>query len=250
MGSAEKRLSSLASFQDSGVSLDRTSLKDRAARVLREYISSGRIPEGTKLTEREVSRLLGISRAPARDALMALESEGLVVTRSSGRYVIQLSEEDVRGIHVVRWTLERLAVELAASELTASGTAVLQEALLVLEEAIAAGDAHLWAQADLDLHRKIWQLSGNDQLLKVLDSMLGGIRVMAAREKIHAVRHPDLDLENHRRLVRLIIAGDGAGAAAEVEKQIKGALDNALETLDLEEGKGTQDGKGDKEVGV
>ena len=49
--------------------LGRKLLKDRAAETLRDQIRSGRIPKGTKLTEREVSRLLGISRVPACEAL-------------------------------------------------------------------------------------------------------------------------------------------------------------------------------------
>ena len=133
MGTPEKRLSGLASLQDSRVSLDRTLLKDRAAETLREFISGGRIPEGTKLTEREVSRLLGISRAPARDALMALEAEGLVVTRPSGRYVIELGAEDVRDIHALRATLERMAVGLAAANAAPEGIADLEAAREELE---------------------------------------------------------------------------------------------------------------------
>ena len=227
----EKRLSNLASLQDSQLALDRTLLKDRAAEALREFISGGRIPEGTKLTESEVSRLLGISRAPARDALMALEAEGLVVTRSNGRYVIELNAKDVSDIHALRATLERMAVRQAAAARTAAGVAELEAALYRLEEAIGEGDAHRWARADMDLHRTIWQMAGNAHLIKVLDSMLGVIQVLAAREKGGAVRHPELDLENHRRLVRLIVEGHGDRAADEVEAQIDSALRHALKDV-------------------
>ena len=76
MGKNEKRLSGLAGIQEDALRLDRNLLKDRAAEMLRDHIGSGRIPEGTKLTEREVSRLLGISRMPAHEALTILEAEG------------------------------------------------------------------------------------------------------------------------------------------------------------------------------
>ena len=59
MAEDERRLSRLPDIQEQDLRLDRNLLKDRAAEMLRDYISSGRIPEGTKLTEREVSRLLG-----------------------------------------------------------------------------------------------------------------------------------------------------------------------------------------------
>jgi GntR family transcriptional repressor for pyruvate dehydrogenase complex len=85
MNKTETRLSHLSGIQGDRLRLDRNLLKDRAAETLRDYISTGRIPEGTKLTEREVSRLLGISRMPAHEALTIVEAEGLVISRPGGR---------------------------------------------------------------------------------------------------------------------------------------------------------------------
>ena len=79
----------LRAMQEQSLDLKRNLLKDQAAEVLRDYISDGRLPEGSKVTERDVANLLGIGRAPARDALMALEAEGLVVSRPDGRYVFE-----------------------------------------------------------------------------------------------------------------------------------------------------------------
>ncbi|SVE59418.1 uncharacterized protein METZ01_LOCUS512272, partial [marine metagenome] len=55
MDSSEKRLSGLTAFRDSGSTINLTLLRDRAADTLCDYIGSGRISEGTKLTEREVA---------------------------------------------------------------------------------------------------------------------------------------------------------------------------------------------------
>ena len=76
MAAVREGLSQLPDLHKS--KLDRNLLRDQAAEILREYISNGRIPEGTRLTEREVSQWLGVSRMPAREALMILEAEGLV----------------------------------------------------------------------------------------------------------------------------------------------------------------------------
>ena len=73
MAKLENRLSRLSDLQGRKLKLDRKLLKDRAAGKLRDYISSGRIPEGTKLTEREVEvlRLIakGSSNADIADRL-------------------------------------------------------------------------------------------------------------------------------------------------------------------------------------
>jgi DNA-binding GntR family transcriptional regulator len=41
--------------------LDRNTLKNRSTELLREQMISGRIPPGTKLVERELADLLGVS---------------------------------------------------------------------------------------------------------------------------------------------------------------------------------------------
>ncbi len=229
---AENRLSGLPGIRNTNISLEHRLLKDRAADTLRDYISSGRIPEGTKLTERDVSELLGISRSPARDALMTLETEGLIVSRPTGRFVIELTEKDVRDIHLLRWTLERIAAELAAANMTEAQREELYAALRDLEAAVD-GDAHDWARSDTALHRTIWRLADNAHLLKVLDSVFGAIFVLAERDKRYGTRNDERVIANHRELVDLIVAGDGAKAGLAVELQIKRSLEKNLKTFKL-----------------
>lgn len=231
MSVTEERLSGLADIQKSDLSLDRTLLKDRAAAALREHISTGQIPAGTKLVEREVSALLGISRAPARDALMALEAEGLVVSRPNGRYVIELTEKDVRDIHVLRWTLEKLAAELAAANVTEDNRAVLQTALEDLEVAGQTGEAHRWTHADMHLHRTIWNMADNPQLLRVLDSVFGAIFVMAERVKVFGSVNYEGAFRQHKELVELILAGDSEGAGESMEAHLRRSLASTLRTF-------------------
>ena len=114
MAVSDQRLSNVLDIPGEDARLGRTLLSERAAETLRNYISSGRVPEGTKITEREVSTLLGVSRVPAREALKILEAEGLVDVRSGGRYVTTLTEKDVRDLYVLRSNLETLAIRLAA----------------------------------------------------------------------------------------------------------------------------------------
>ena len=228
----QNRLSGLPEIANTDMSLEHRLLKDRAADTLRDCIISGKIPEGTKLTERDVSELLGVSRAPARDALMILETEGLVVSKPGGRFVIELTEKDVRDIHLLRWTLERMAAELAAANVTEANREELYAALRDLEAA-ADGDAHDRARCDTALHRTIWRLADNAYLLKVLDSVFGAIFVLAERDKRYGKRNNERVIANHRKLVDLIAAGDGASAGREVELQIRRSLEKNLKTFKL-----------------
>lgn len=235
MGASEKRLSGLSDIQNADMSLSRSLLKDTVANTLRDYISSGRIPEGTKLTEREVATLLGISRIPARDALMILENEGLVISKSSGRYVIELTEKDVRDIYELRWTLEKLAAELAAQSITEANRTMLLDALGNLEAVGVGGDVHGWTREDMALHRTVWRLAGNAHLLKVLNSVLGAVFVLAERNKIFGKQNLEGALKQHRELVNFIVDGEPAKAGKAMEAHLKRSLASTLKTFRVPE---------------
>jgi DNA-binding GntR family transcriptional regulator len=237
MAKVEKRLSHLPDIQDSDLRLDRSLLKDQATEALRQHISSGRIPEGTKLTEREVSRLLGISRMPAHEALITLEAEGVVISRPGGRYVIELSEKDVRDIHTLRRTLERLAAQLAAANTNAEHRAALQARLRDMEEAVAAGDAAAGTRCDMALHQTIWRQADNAHLLHILDSVLGTSFVMIERSRLRGGVSRGM-VDSHRELVALIADGDADGAGQAMVAHLDSALSTSLRTLQPADGAG------------
>ena len=230
-----ERLSTVLDIPGEGAVLGRTLLSERAAETLRSYISSGRIPEGTKITEREVGALLGISRVPAREALKILEAEGLVVVHSGGRYVTTLTEKDVRDLHVLRSNLETLAIRLAAQHRSGEDRQAMAARMAELEEAGASGDPNEWTRCDLAVHRSIWQASGNAHLLKILDSVLGPIFVLADRDKTHRDRDVAQDVRHHRDLVDLVSAGKAEEASAEMERHLERSLRNSLKTFQFTE---------------
>jgi DNA-binding GntR family transcriptional regulator len=241
MPQSVQRLSDLPELQGT-VKLDRTLLRDTAVEKLREFIGSGMIPEGTKISEREVSEMLGISRMPARDALMTLEHEGLVENRPDGRYVIQLTEDDVRSFLQVRAVLERLAAELAARNMKEDGRAALLAKLRDLEDAAARRDRDLCAERDIALHQAIWQQAGNPQLLRFLQSMVGVILVLTQRVHLFGDGNFQRVVDDHRELVDLILSGDAEGSGQALEEEIEtNAMADSLRTFRVpghkEEGK-------------
>jgi len=233
MNKPETRLSHLAAVQGDRMRLDRNLLKDRAAETLRDYIRTGRIPEGTKLTEREVSRLLGISRMPAHEALTLLEAEGLVISRPGGRYVIELDEKDVQDLIALRVALESLAVRLAAAHSSAENQAQLLARLRDLERAVAGGDPVQCTKCDVALHEAIWQQADNPHLLRVLSSVLGAIFVLADRVKVYGQENLERMLSGHRRLVEQINAGDAESAARTIEAHMRSSLNHSLRTFQI-----------------
>jgi len=211
-----------------GAKLQHTLLREKAIERLRDYIVSGQFPPGTKLVEREVADLLGVSRAPVRDALMELEKEGLVDTRSTGRYVIELAVSDIRELYQVRHTLERLAVELAAQNTCAKNQTELGRRLKALEQAVADQDRERYVIADVETHWSIWRQSGNKHLFRMLSSMVGPIFMFVANNA------GDLDwnqtLTQHQTLLRAIQSGDVDQALEHLDVHMADALEHSVQS--------------------
>lgn len=206
--------------------LQRLSLKDQAADILRDQIISGQIPTGTKLVEREVADLLEISRAPARDALMQLEKEGLVVSKSDARYVIELTERDIRELHAVRLVLERLAVELATRNTNPHNRTAQLATLKLMEDAITHRDRAAFARADVEGHALIWEQANNIHLKNTLHSMIGPIFMFMANAA--EFYNWEETYELHRDLVECINSGDFEAAQASIERHLENSCRRAV----------------------
>jgi DNA-binding GntR family transcriptional regulator len=237
---ARRNLSQLQQL-DETVKLDRTLLKDEAADILRNHIFAGRIPEGTRLTELAVAEMLGISRMPAREALMLLEAEGLVERRSDGRHVIELNEDKIRDLHQVRWALERLAVELAVANANEANRAALDARYRDLKEAVTTGDPALCARCDLAIHQTIWEQAHNSYLLQALGSVLGVNFVLAARVRVYEGDQSDKLLSLHGELVEQVGSGNRDEAIKAIEAHSKEFLGVSLLTFHIQEHGDTSD---------
>jgi DNA-binding GntR family transcriptional regulator len=206
------------------VRLDRNSLKDQSTELLRSYIIGGRIPPGTKLAERELADLLGVSRMPARDALMDLEREGLVVSRPNGRYVIELRSQDIEQLFEMRLVLERLAVRAAANNHSPQNCAALSANLAEMAAAISRNDRDGYVRADLEAHQLIWHQANNPYLLKMLNSIVGPIFMFISSQPDFQTNWQET-LQMHRELADAICAGDGDQAIRSIEAQMQNSVD-------------------------
>lgn len=210
----------------SGAPIERGLLKDQAVERLREAITGGRIPPGTRLVEREVASLLGISRMPVHEALNVLEKEGLVVSRSDARYVIELTQTDIEQLYQLRLVLERLAVELAARNTCASHQRALNALVRRMRKAASEQNSALYTQTDVDTHRTIWEQSGNQHLIRTLNGMIGPVFMFVATNAESYTWEETLAL--HEELVTCVNAGNEEAAVHSIEKHLQNALNRSL----------------------
>src|SRR5437763_11279132 len=119
--------------------LDQSRLGEEVAQMLRRAIISGELDSGTHLVESVLSERFQVSRAPIREALRELESEGLVESRKRGVYVKALTLQDVWELYDLRKMLEGAAVELAVARFDEDDVAALRGQVGTMSAAASAG---------------------------------------------------------------------------------------------------------------
>lgn len=151
---------------------------DSAASLLRAEILSGTSAPGALLAESAVAKRLGVSRVPVREALFALEREGLVEFSPTGRaFVKALTPQDFEELYVLRLALEPLASRLAAPALKADFSE-LEKNLAATRRARSVQEVTL---LDLEFHQIILEASGNVRLLKLWRSLRGELELWLGR---------------------------------------------------------------------
>jgi DNA-binding GntR family transcriptional regulator len=176
-------------------------------RTLREAIVEGRLAPGEAIVEAQLSRQLGVSRAPLREALGSLENEGLVVsTPWRGALVAPLTERGVTELQALRRLLEIFAAEqvLAHDHVDISSLDVI---VAEMERCAEVSDLACMNEADVRFHTRIVEMSGNLLLLDVWRSYVSPIRrALALRNRANS----DLDsiVTMHRNLIAAFAARD------------------------------------------
>jgi DNA-binding GntR family transcriptional regulator len=208
-------------------------LGQRAYDSLKTMILSGQVRPGERLGERELARLIQVSRTPLREALGRLEGDGLVVNRpGQGYFALDFDPRDVAEIYQYRELLEVHAVRAAARAISAAGAAELrgivrQLALLERQPRPTAGELREEVEVGLRIHEVIAEEAGNrfvrDALLQTYDRLrlLTWIDVLWF-DKWSVTR------KEHRDLVDAVCAGDERRAARIAARHVHRSREGAL----------------------
>jgi DNA-binding GntR family transcriptional regulator len=144
------------------ISIQRSVLAEQVEDRLLQGILSGRYPPQSRIVETRVARELGVSQAPVREALRALEALGLVdISPFQGARVRRPSLDELLEAFVVRCELECLAARLAVPRLTEADIAEFAELQAAMEASARSGDRHEAALADSTFHTRLVRQSGS-----------------------------------------------------------------------------------------
>ena len=146
---------------------------------LRALIERGEFALGTRLPpERDLALQLGVSRPSVREALIALEVEGLVEVRmGSGIYVRSSEAGTARRVSAeapletlrARQLIEAELAAIAAQRMKKAQIAGLREAITLMEQEAGAG--RIPTRGDRLFHIRIAQASENSVLLRLVSEL-------------------------------------------------------------------------------
>ena len=207
---------------DPGAGISRRYLHDEVVDRLRELILDGELAPKARVNELELSHRFGISRTPLREAIKILATEGLLeLLPNRGARVASLSEQEIDEVIEVVAGLEATAADLACRRITDKEVAMIADLTDVMLRAWEREDEEVYFRLNREIHEAIMRASRNDILGGIYANLSG--RIQRARYTAHKTAEQwRKAAEEHREMLVLLKARDGAALAVLMREHIRG----------------------------
>jgi DNA-binding FadR family transcriptional regulator len=217
-------------------SIEPRRLYRQIADQIRGLIKSGEFPAGARLPpERDLARQLGVSRPSVREALIALEIEGMVEVRiGSGIYVLagggtsaaQRPDATAGPFELLRarYVIESECAALAAKSAKKGQLHAIEEALVEMERETVDGKQPLGE--DRLFHLRIAEATGNGALVAVVKMLWEERTGPLYKQLEHHYDAPELwqaALAEHRAVVKAIVSRDANAARSAMQRHLNQA---------------------------
>ena len=217
-------------------SIEPRRLYRQIADQIRTLIKSGEFLAGARLPpERDLARQLGVSRPSVREALIALEVEGMVEVRiGSGIYVLAGGETPAgNGLDATagpfellraRYVIESECAALAAKSAKKVHLQAIEDALAEMEKELT--DAKQPLPGDRMFHLRIAEATGNGALVAVVKMLWEERTGPLYKQLEHHYDSPQLwhaAMGEHRAVQKAIAAHTPAAARAAMQRHLNQA---------------------------
>ncbi len=199
-----------------------------AYKYIRDAICRWELKPGSPITEKWIRENLDMSRTPVREALIRLESDGLITVTNNRATVTTVSFEDINDIFRLRLLLEPYAASACIKRIAKEKLTEIRKATVeLLPQKSETFDENIH-----DLHRLIIDSTGNKRLIafmKTLDYQI--MRLLHVSAYIpNRVTH---SLEEHLPIIDAILADDPAMAEKQMKIHIESNMKDALESANF-----------------
>lgn len=214
--------------------IQRASLPAQVQEILREEIVTGVWEPGARLPEIALCERFGVSRTPLREALKALESEGLLnLYPSRGAIVADVTLKDIEDKMRVLRALEALAVEIAcevATDEEIAAIADIQEGLLeTFQRTRRQKDTRDFYSGNFGFHQALVEASHNDTLIEMHRHLHR--HVQRVRHFVGLLNESSEGMEGHEMVVSALKARDGEAAKIAMSSHMRTVEDRLIGSL-------------------
>jgi len=195
-----------------------TSATQSAYAQLKRMILDSQLTEGSPIRQDEIAAQLGISKIPVREALMRLQSEGLVkFTPNVGATVATLTVMDYIEMLDMRLALECRALELAVPNMSSVDVAHARKLLSAYHSAITNEE---WSDLNVQFHDILYAPSNRPRLLATIRSVQEQMGRLLRLRVTMAAQHERAH-DEHVKLLEACERGDAREAVRVLRKHIE-----------------------------
>jgi DNA-binding GntR family transcriptional regulator len=203
-----------------------TTVKEQVYRTLRERLTSGSVAPNERIIESDVTKQLGVSRTPVREALTRLASEGFILATHYGYRVPDFSSDDILNLSEIRLLLEPAAARQAAERATKSQLDEMRRIIAEEKEAHAVGEVNAFLRAH-HRYRTTWlSCARNPLLVEALARTLHSLSLVRLRTMNDAELRLFI-IASHETLLAALAARNPERAAS-VQAEIIGKFRDLL----------------------
>ena len=189
----------------------------RIVEGLKRELINGTLGPDTLIVESQIGLRFGVSKTPAREALVRLSEMGFVtVLPGRGYTVTKLSWQQIKDLFEARLLLECSAIELAAARASADDIAALKAAAVLPKKKSLSIEGLL--DANLRFHTAIWKATRNERLVAMLREIMDDL--MRAMHTAMLSEDTSQMVEQHLQLTDLIVRKDAAGTRAAMSEHV------------------------------
>ncbi len=202
-----------------------------AKRHIQTLVLSGIYKPGDRITTKEVSRALGVSDTPIREAVQSLASEGwLDVQQHIGAVVQGVTAEQIREVSRLRGSVGALAIEVGTAAFTESRLTAIDEVLADMGKALERDDFDTFGLKNYEFHDLICDKDHAPWCRRFLDSLYGHMSpgrlgITPTKKRMTAA------LQEHQNIQDKLRVGDFKEAARLVDIHERNAGDFFLAIL-------------------
>jgi DNA-binding GntR family transcriptional regulator len=210
-------------------SIRRSTTAEQVAETLRQQITNGALPPGTRLREEAVVGALGVSRNTVREAFRLLAHLRLVDhALHRGVHVRAVSADDVRELFATRRLIQPLGIAAALRD--AALCVALEEQVDAAALAAAADDWTGVGTANMAFHLVMVAGCGSGHVTAMFEQLVAELRLAFLQMPDHKGLHEPY-IDGNRRLVELLTAGRREAALTELASYLDTAEKQLLDQL-------------------